>query len=545
MSPRISLLPRLCALALLVVALAPPARAASDWQVIKVGGWDYLSVDNIAKFYGFPPTLDPVNKTIRLDSGRNQLEVTLDSREAIINGVRNWLCFPVIAHSDGKYLISRIDLAKTLEPQFRPQMIGTLRPLKTVVIDPGHGGIEKGAASSYGNEKDFALDVAKQLKPMVEAQGLRVIMTRESDVQVPLPARAKIANATRDSIFVSIHFNATDYNPQATGFEIYSLTPRGAPSTQDNSMMSKFASMQAGTPVDAASLALSFSVYHSMLGHMPEFDRGIKRARFAVLRLTQIPAILVEGGFLSQREESKSIANKEWRGKLAKAINVGIQNYRTLVEKKQRPMLLADYRRQFEGVLVARDASKLQPSTSSVLPASNLQSSGALARLTAALRREPSAQYSVSEKAGDDEGHASIGPADPTPTPAVAADSDAALLNPAAAPQSEELAAAAVDSSSMPPPTDVVATEDAPPVPQSPAPAADAPSETQSPPEPERASASAPADAPSLQQSIEVSPPLGESAPMSATPLASPTPAATPSRWERLMKLLPPPKFRQ
>lgn len=418
MPRRNSPLRTLCAIALLSAGLSSGAGAASDWQAVKIGGWDYLTVDNVAKFYGFPLTLEAVNKTIRLDNGRNQLEVTLDSREAIVNGVRNWLCFPILQHSDGKYLVSRIDLAKTLEPQFRPQMIGALRPLKTVVIDPGHGGVEKGAASTYGNEKEFTLDVAKQLKPMLEAQGLRVVMTRDSDAQVPLPQRAKIANATRDSIFVSIHFNAADTNSQATGFEIYSLTPRGAPSTQDNAMAARFANMQAGSPVEAASLALSFSVYHSMLGHMPEFDRGIKRARFAVLRLTQIPAILVEGGFLTERQESRYIASSDWRGKLAKAISVGIQNYRALSEKKQRPMLLADYRRQFEGVLVARDATAPPPSdrdAPSVSPASN-RLAGAAAQMTVAMRHEPSPQISLNAEgeAEIDELEGSSPPSAPT-----------------------------------------------------------------------------------------------------------------------------------
>jgi N-acetylmuramoyl-L-alanine amidase len=303
-------------LVLLSGALAHNAAAAAEWQVIKVGRWDYLSVDNIAAFYGFDQQVTAEGKTVRLDNGSHQLEVTLDSRDAVINGVRNWLCFPVVAHSDGRFLVSRIDLAKTIEPQFRPQMIRNLGKLKTVVLDPGHGGVEKGAISAYGLEKDFALDVSLQLKPMLEAKGLRVVITRDRDVQVSLPERARIANATRDSIFVSIHFNATNSNPTAAGFEIFSLTPRGAPSTQDNAMAAHFANMQAGSPVDAASLILSTSVYHSMLGHMPEFDRGVKRARFAVLRLTNIPAILVEGGFLSEKEESKNIANREWRTKL-------------------------------------------------------------------------------------------------------------------------------------------------------------------------------------------------------------------------------------
>ncbi len=195
------------------------------------------------------------------------------------------------------------------------------------------------------------LDVARQLRPLLQAKGLRVIMTREGDYFVPLEVRARIANAARDSIFVSIHFNATDRDPSATGFEIFSFTPRGAPSTSDNWVTSSSASVQAGSRVDAQSMALSACIYHSLLGHIPEFDRGIKRARFAVLRLTEVPAVLVEGGFLTERGESRLIAEKDWRGRLAQAISVGIENYRALAVKKQPPMLVADYRRQGKSVL--------------------------------------------------------------------------------------------------------------------------------------------------------------------------------------------------
>ena len=398
-SSRSSILRSLGGAFLLLFLFGSSAKAAAEWQVIKVGRWDYLTVDNIAKFYGFPGDVAPINRTIRLDNGKNQLEVTLDSREAIVNGVRNWLCFPVIQHSDGRFLVSRIDLAKTIEPQFRPHMIRNLGRIKTIVLDPGHGGVEYGARSSYGNEKDFTLDVALKLRPLLQAKGFNVVMTREKDEVVPLHERARIANATRDSIFVSIHFNATDANPAATGFEIYSLTPRGAPSTQDNSLLEYFLNMQAGSPVDANSLVLSTSVYHAMLGHMPEFDRGVKRARFAVLRLTNIPAVLVEGGFVTEREESRLIAKGEWRAKLAQAISSGLDNYRGLVERRERPMLLADYRRQFEGVLVARNATTPGldlNGTSAVMPASNQFAPSA--QITEALRREPSPQLDVSSE---------------------------------------------------------------------------------------------------------------------------------------------------
>ena len=342
---------------------APPAVAEPDgatpkaaWQVIKVGPRDYLSVDNIAKFYGLLGNVEATGKSVVLNNGRNQLQLTLESREAIVNGLRNWLCFPVIAQ-DGKFLVSRIDLAKTIEPQLRPQMIQRKGKVQTVVLDAGHGGFDKGARSSYGTEKDYALDVARRLRPLLQAKGFKVILTRENDVFLPLELRARIANQTHDSIFVSIHFNATS-NRDATGFESFSLTPRGAPSTADDALALSFINMQAGSAVDAQSFELSASVYHSMLGHIPEFDRGIKRARFAVLRLTKIPAILVEGGFLSETSDSQLVANPAWRGKLAEAISVGIENYRNVTEKKQRPMLAADYRAQSAGGITVRDLAQ-------------------------------------------------------------------------------------------------------------------------------------------------------------------------------------------
>jgi N-acetylmuramoyl-L-alanine amidase len=319
--------------------------AADDWQIIKVGGHDYLSVDNISKFYGLPAEVVPAGEKMRLEAVSSPLEFVGGSREVMINGARSWLCFPVIEH-EGKYLVSRTDLAKTIEPLLRPQRVPNAGKVDTVVLDPGHGGHDKGALSRYGSEKDFALDVARTLRTVLQAKGLRVIMTREGDYFVPLEVRAQIANAARNSIFVSIHFNATDRDPDATGFEIFSFTPRGAPSTSDNSVAPSSLSMQAGTAVDAQSVALSACIYHSMIGHIPEFDRGIKRARFAVLRLARVPAVLVEGGFLTERGESQLIAKKEWRARLAQAIGAGVENYVALGVKKQPPMLVADYRRQ-------------------------------------------------------------------------------------------------------------------------------------------------------------------------------------------------------
>jgi N-acetylmuramoyl-L-alanine amidase len=364
------------------------AFAADNWQVIKVSGHDYLSVDNISKFYRLPAEVVPAGKKIRLETVKNPLEFVSGSREVIINGARSWLCFPLIEH-DGKFLVSRMDVAKTIEPQLRPHRIPNIGRLQTVVLDPGHGGHDKGAVGRYGYEKNFALDVARKLRPLLQAKGLRVIMTREGDYFVPLEVRAQIANAAPDSIFVSIHFNATDRDPNATGFEIFSFTPRGAPSTSDTSLTLSSLDMQAGSTVDTQSMALSSCIYHSLLGHIPEFDRGIKRARFAVLRLTRVPAVLIEGGFLTERGESELIAKNDWRTKLAQSISVGIQNYQALADKKQPPLLVADYRRQgglqpVESVITVADSSLVNlvgesellsssPPTAEIAPSPSLQ----------------------------------------------------------------------------------------------------------------------------------------------------------------------------
>lgn len=354
------------AVAFLAVAIATAASAADAWKIIKVSGSDYLSVENISQFYGLPAGIAASGEKVESDAVKNPLEFVSGSRETMINGARSWLCFPVI-EQNGKYLVSRTDVAKTIEPLVRPHRVTNAGKVQTVILDPGHGGYDRGQVSRYGYEKDFVLDVARKLRPLLQSKGLRVIMTREGDYFVPLEVRAQIANAARDSIFVSIHFNATNDDPNATGFEIFSFTPRGAPSTSDSAVAPSALGTQPGSAVDAQSMALSACIYHSLLGHLPEYDRGIKRARFAVLRLTKVPAVLIEGGFLTEQGECKLIAQKDWRARLAQAISVGIESYRALGIKKQPPLLVADYRKQIKSSpteFVVQDAELKEADTS-------------------------------------------------------------------------------------------------------------------------------------------------------------------------------------
>lgn len=390
------------------------AAAAEDWHIVRHEGRDYLTLENIAAFYGFPappalPTVqstDPaavttpppgtsvptpakappaptppaapaqatglapiaegppgtpipavptgplLPKTIALDSGRWRLEVSPNSQEVMINGVKQWLTYPTVVQGS-KLLISRLDVSKVIEPRLRPEMIQGFQPVNTIVLDPGHGGHDKGAISRYGFEKDFALDVGLRARKLLEARGYKVAMTRTTDVFIPLHQRAELAKALPESIFVSVHFNASNANHDARGFEIFSMAPRGAPATNDAVFSMRDLREEPGNAHELQSSALAASIYHSLLGQVPMIDRGLKHARFAVLRLATVPAVLIECGFVSNGAESALIGSPAWRARVAEAIVEGVGEYKSLAELKQRPKVIAEYRQADSGTGVA------------------------------------------------------------------------------------------------------------------------------------------------------------------------------------------------
>lgn len=176
----------------------------------------------------------------------------------------------------------------------------TPRQSTTVVIDPGHGGHDRGGiAGQRVAESVMNLDVAQRLKAILQASGYRVVMTRDSDVFIPLGTRVAIGNSYRDAIFVCIHFNATPRR-SASGIETY------------------FYSSQ--------SLGLASAIHYYVAGGAPSANRGVRRRGFYVLRNTRIPSVLVECGFLTNPTEANYAQNDSYRQKLAIEIAHGIQN---------------------------------------------------------------------------------------------------------------------------------------------------------------------------------------------------------------------------
>jgi len=170
----------------------------------------------------------------------------------------------------------------------------------TVIIDPGHGGIDAGAYWFGVKEKDLTLDLAKRLQKVLSVRGLKTVLTRTEDVPVSLDERASIANRHPTAVFVSLHFNA-HVSHDITGIETYYLSPEGA----------RFGRM----------------VQSLLARRLNSRDRGLKRNNLKVLRDTRAPAILIECGFLSNRWENQRCAAGWYRQILAEEIAEGILRY--------------------------------------------------------------------------------------------------------------------------------------------------------------------------------------------------------------------------
>ena len=171
-----------------------------------------------------------------------------------------------------------------------------------IVIDAGHGGNDPGAVGENIQEKDVALDVAQMLSCELRYLGYTPILTRSGDYFVTLDDRAEQANTLDADVFVSIHINAAE-NPQANGIETYH---------HPNSINGK---------------ELATQVQERLISTLERRNRGVKTAKFAVLRKTSMPAILAEIGFISNPEEQELMKECQWKFKAAKALSRGITNY--------------------------------------------------------------------------------------------------------------------------------------------------------------------------------------------------------------------------
>ena len=305
------------------VCLFLVSRAFSfEWTLIKHDGRDYVPVNDVAKFYSFSQN-SYSGDMVRLEGATLRMQGGVNSRELYLNGLKFILSYPVIKVDD-KVLLSRMDLSKLVDPVLRPARIQGA-PAKTIVLDAGHGGYDQGALGTFGNEKVFAFDVVMRARDLLTRAGYSVRLTRSSDVFLPLESRANFANRQRNAIFVSVHFNAG--RADSVGIETFSLAPQGVPSTNDYVPSINDFHPCVGNVRDSENIALATAMHTALITTMRTYDRGIKRARFVVLRDINIPGVLIEGGFLSNSQDGIRIATPQYRQLLAQSILQGVQSY--------------------------------------------------------------------------------------------------------------------------------------------------------------------------------------------------------------------------
>jgi N-acetylmuramoyl-L-alanine amidase len=293
----------------------------------------YVSVDDLASRMGLVVQRSSSGDKLKytLTSRWSTIVLTEGKRAMTLNGVAVHLSRPVTVRG-GNLFISASDEAKNVLPLLLPQNSGTPPNVRRIVLDPGHGGRDNGAENrALGiREKNLALDLARRLETVLEARGYIVTLTRDKDVYPELEERPAFAARNNADLFISLHFNAST-DKSVTGAETFILTPAGQPSS--NGTSSSESGAHPGNTFDAWNVLLGYYTQRELVNTFGAGDRGLKRARFAVLRTLHCPGMLVEGGFLSNNGECSRLAEGAHRQKLAEAIANAVDAYARTLER--------------------------------------------------------------------------------------------------------------------------------------------------------------------------------------------------------------------
>jgi N-acetylmuramoyl-L-alanine amidase len=197
-----------------------------------------------------------------------------------------------------------------------------------VVIDAGHGGQDSGTTRDGVLEKDLTLDVARRLDQLLRANGFRTLLTRAADEYISLANRATAANAQRNCVFVSIHFDEGS-RAAASGVNTYYAARQIAKSPSLPSWL-PFVQTVSAEPANLESQSLAGFVQQALVARTQAVDRGTRAEQFYVIANVSHPAVLVEGGFLTNNDDMAKLRNDDYRQQLAVAISEGIMRYRQL-----------------------------------------------------------------------------------------------------------------------------------------------------------------------------------------------------------------------
>ena len=207
------------------------------------------------------------------------------------------------------------------------------KPFAVVVLDPGHGGQDSGAMCGGVLEKDLTLDVARRIDRLLNSEGIATLMTRVGDTYVSLADRAVFANRVRKCIFVSIHFNE-DNKPVASGVETYYAAHQITAGSFLASWL-PFLWRPLSDPPNLESQNLAALVQEALVARTRSIDRGTEARQFFVIANVTSPAILIEGGFLTNKEDISKLASEDYRDQIAAAVADGILRYRDAASQRK------------------------------------------------------------------------------------------------------------------------------------------------------------------------------------------------------------------
>ncbi|MBP5544525.1 MAG: N-acetylmuramoyl-L-alanine amidase [Kiritimatiellae bacterium] len=298
------------------------------------------------------PIVEATTNLVSISDGTNSVIFHPGYRRAAVNGITVWLNEPADPDYKCTLKIGKPDLERLLVPilylarapggkEAPPEELATTEEeqqgdtatRRPVFLDPGHGGDDAGAisAATGQKEKDLVLDVALRIGEILRDAGLEVVFSRTNDTFVSLSDRSTLAAEAGAALFVSVHANTTGGNI-AQGIETFTLSFAESDSTAGDTRITM--KEWPGNAYDAESTVLGYLVHSTVNTARGEADRGLRHARFQVLRQAPCPAILVECGFLSNEAENLSLESPRYRQRLATAIAKAILAMPAPEEKK-------------------------------------------------------------------------------------------------------------------------------------------------------------------------------------------------------------------
>jgi N-acetylmuramoyl-L-alanine amidase len=307
--------------------------AASRFERFSFSGQAYVRLEDWARSQNLQVRWVVPKEQVKVIGSGTTLVFWADSRKMSLNGVHVWLASPVVMKTGAAY-IGAVDLATAIHPLLYPVRNSPGKSIRTICLDPGHGGKDPGNREGRQFEKHYTLLLAEQLSDQLRRAGFMVLLTRTSDRFADLSERTEAARRRNADLFVSLHLNSADGpgGSSVKGTEVYCLTPAHTSSTNARGEGAETGNCP-GNRFDAKNITLAYRVQRALLARLGTEDRGVRRARFAVLRNAEMPAVLVEGGFMTHPAESRKLYDTAYRRQMAAAIVEGIQAYKKTVER--------------------------------------------------------------------------------------------------------------------------------------------------------------------------------------------------------------------